>query len=63
MRHRNRFWIALLSAGLTFAALTASLGTDHWKRGHYWGHHHHGYYHHDCPAPEAEPVPDDSTGI
>ena len=43
MKRQNRFLIALLSAGITFATLTATIGTDHWKRG-YYGHH--GYWHH-----------------
>ncbi len=45
MRRGNRFLIALISAGITFGVLTASLGTDHWQRYH---RYHHGYYHHDC---------------
>ena len=44
MKRQNRFIIALLTAGITFATLTATLGTDHWKRGYY--RYHHGYYHH-----------------
>lgn len=43
MKRQNRFIIALLAAGITFATLTATVGTEHWKRGHYF---HHGYYHH-----------------
>ena len=43
MKRQNRFLIALLAAGITFATLTATVGTDHWKRG-YYGHH--GYWHH-----------------
>ena len=42
MKRQNRFIVALLAAGITFATLTATLGTDHWKRGNYF---HHGYYH------------------
>ncbi len=60
MSRRNRFLIALLSAGFTFASLTVAVGTDHWKyRGHYWGHHghHHGCYdhhHHDGDSEKPE---------
>ena len=43
MKRQNRFIIALLAAGITFATLTATVGTDHWKRGYF--RHHHGYYH------------------
>jgi len=43
MKRQNRFVIALLAAGITFATLTTTVGTDHWKRG-YYGHH--GYWHH-----------------
>lgn len=42
MKRQNRFIIGLLAAGITFATLTATVGTEHWKRGHYF---HHGYYH------------------
>jgi len=49
MKRQNRFIVALLAAGITFATLTATIGTDHWKRGHYyergWYHHHHDYDH------------------
>jgi hypothetical protein len=44
MKRQNKFIIALLAAGITFATLTATMGTDHWKRGYF--RHHHGYYHH-----------------
>jgi len=30
-----------VAAGITFATLTATVGTDHWRRGYY----HHGYFH------------------
>ena len=43
MKGQNRFIIALLAAGITFATLTATVGTDHWKRGYYGRH---SYYHH-----------------
>jgi hypothetical protein len=43
MKRQNRFIIALLAAGITFATLTATVGTDHWKRGYF--RHHHVYYH------------------
>ena len=42
MKRQNRFIIALLAAGITFATLTATVGTEHWKRGYF---HRHGYYH------------------
>ena len=47
MKRQNRFIVALLAAGITFATLTATVGTEHWKRGYF---HRHGYYHyHDHP--------------
>ena len=44
MKRTQRFIIGLVAAGITFATLTATIGTEHWKRGHFF---HHGYYYHD----------------
>ena len=43
MKRPKRFIIGILAAGITFATLTATVGTEHWKRRHFQ----HGYYHHD----------------
>ena len=41
MKRTQRLIVGLLAAGITFATLTATVGTDHWRRGYY----HHGYFH------------------
>jgi len=43
MKRPQRIIIGIIAASFTFATLTATVGTEHWKRGHYF---HHGYYHH-----------------
>ena len=57
MKRQNRFIVALLAAGITFATLTATIGTDHWKRGYY--NHHHGYFHHHDHSTDHDHWKDD----
>jgi hypothetical protein len=49
MKRRSRLIVGVLAASFTFAALSISLGTDHWsKRGHYYHHGWHHGWHYDC---------------
>ncbi|MEP1096957.1 MAG: hypothetical protein ABJG78_17700 [Cyclobacteriaceae bacterium] len=59
MKRRNRFLVALLSAGITFSAFTFMVGTDHWnQRG--WHRHHHECYHRSDHHDQKEPSRDRS---
>ncbi len=53
MKKRDRFLVALLSAGISFSTFAFTVGTDHWDR-YEWHEYHHGCYYHNDGEHEQE---------